>query len=565
MILSLKAKLGLAFGALLIMLAGLGTVAIVQINEISDEAQTIADEWLPRVDTVHDLNSTLNRYRVRQFAHVASTTEADIQSRAAGIETILSEIDSLIANYEAMINTQQGRDDFEAFKGNLDVYTAESRRVAALLASNMKDRATQVVLDAKDEFDAVVADLKNIVDFNVDSAQDLADQAVAVSRQSGQIILGIIVLALVVGIVTALLLVRNIMRALGGEPDYAREIIREIATGNLSVAIKTRKGDKDSLLAAAADMVAKLREVMSEVSTSVRNVATGSQELSSAAEQLSEGATEQASSNEEASSSIEEMSANIKQAADNAAQTETIARQSATDAETSGKAVGKAVTAMETIAAKILIVQEIARQTDLLALNAAVEAARAGEHGRGFAVVASEVRKLSERSQAAAQEISGLSGETVKAAQQAGEMLNRLVPDIQRTAELVAEISNASQEQNTGASQINSAIQQLDKVTQQNMSASEQIASTAQELESQSAQLQQVIGYFRIDLTDTAEHQGREVENRPVAIPLRAEKAPVAKTSTAKAWASDAERGGFALDMDESDKIDSQFKRSTAA
>ncbi|WP_245434012.1 methyl-accepting chemotaxis protein, partial [Rhodomicrobium lacus] len=103
---------------------------------------------------------------------------------------------------------------------------------------------------------------------------------------------------------------------------------------------------------------------------------------------------------------------------------------------------------------------------------------RAGEHGRGFAVVASEVRKLAERSQAAAQEISGLSGDTVKAAQQAGEMLGRLVPDIQRTAELVFEISNATREQNAGAAQINIAIQQLDKVTQQNTAAAEEMAST---------------------------------------------------------------------------------------
>ncbi len=123
---------------------------------------------------------------------------------------------------------------------------------------------------------------------------------------------------------------------------------------------------------------------------------------------------------------------NIKQNASNASETERIARQSAKDAEVSGNAVGPAVTAMQTIAEKITIVQEIARQTDLLALNAAVEAARAGEHGKGFAVVASEVRKLAERSQAAAAEIGTLSSDSVKVAQEAGSMLQKLVPDIKQ-------------------------------------------------------------------------------------------------------------------------------------
>ncbi|MDA8233185.1 MAG: methyl-accepting chemotaxis protein [Magnetospirillum sp.] len=271
----------------------------------------------------------------------------------------------------------------------------------------------------------------------------------------------------------------------------------EIAKGNLTVQAR-RLSDKDGLGIALETMLERLRSVVAEAAGAADNVSAGSQQLSASAEELSQGANEQASAAEEASASMEQMASNIKQNADNASQTEKIARQSAKDAQASGQAVTKAVDAMQTIAEKIMIVQEIARQTDLLALNAAVEAARAGEHGKGFAVVASEVRKLAERSQAAATEISGLSTGSVKVAQEAGQMLAKLVPDIQRTAELVEEISAACREQDIGADQINQAIQQLDKVTQQNSAASEEMASTSDELAGQAEQLQKTISYFRL-------------------------------------------------------------------
>jgi methyl-accepting chemotaxis protein len=257
---------------------------------------------------------------------------------------------------------------------------------------------------------------------------------------------------------------------------------------------------------------------------------------------------------------MEQMAANIKQNADNAAQTEKIARQSSKDAEASGEAVNRAVAAMRTIAEKISIVQEIARQTDLLALNAAVEAARAGEHGKGFAVVASEVRKLAERSQSAAAEISAMSTDTVQAAQAAGEMLARLVPDIRKTAELVSEITAACREQDIGASQINEAIQQLDKVTQQNASASEEMAATSEELAAQSEELQTSIAFFRVDTA--AAKSAPKTQAKPQFRPAPAGHGaqPVRKENTVAH--QQARLKGFALDLSQGgpDAGDSDFR-----
>ncbi|RTL16593.1 MAG: methyl-accepting chemotaxis protein [Sphingomonadaceae bacterium] len=329
-------------------------------------------------------------------------------------------------------------------------------------------------------------------------------------------------------------------------------VLALVAKGDLTQHVEIDcDGDHQRMKDAVNTLVDNLTQFARNVTVASDLVASGSHQLSASSEQVSQGATEQAAAAEEASAAMEEMAANIKQNADNAAQTEKIARQSSKDAEASGVAVERAVGAMRTIADKIGIVQEIARQTDLLALNAAVEAARAGEHGRGFAVVASEVRKLAERSQTAAAEISSVSADTVKAAADAGDMLGRLVPDIRRTAELVSEISAACREQDIGASQINQAIQQLDQVTQQNASASEQIASTADGLSGQAEELQHGIAFFRV--SDAGAGASRPAPAKRAPAPNRK-----AATTTVKKVARPAVNSirdqtarvrGFALDL----------------
>jgi len=282
------------------------------------------------------------------------------------------------------------------------------------------------------------------------------------------------------------------------------DIAKEVADGNLKASVyKEIMDSKSELDIALRDMIERLRDIVSTIMSGAQNIAAASEQVSSGSQQLSQGAQEQASAAEEASSSMEQMSANIQQNTDNARQTEQIALKAAGDIKTSSAAVQDAVEVMGTITEKISIIGEIADKTNLLALNAAVEAARAGEHGRGFAVVASEVRKLAERSQAAAEQIDQLSAEGIQKAKKSGKQLQDVVPDIERNAELVQEISAASIEQNAGAEQVNTAVQQLSQVIQQNASASEEMASSSEELATQAEQLKATVAYFKLDDTSS--------------------------------------------------------------
>jgi methyl-accepting chemotaxis protein len=597
---TVKAKLASAFGIVILLSMIAGAVAYLKLTDMVGTAEHLVAR-AGRMEKAAELEkSILAQVRAEKNAILASDAEYDqfTADLAKVREGLLKSKDEIYA--AASESGKKMMDGFATAYAKMNAYQDETVRLARTDKAKATDRSVhegrKAVGDAMEAASAYVTYVKKAM-------ADEAEQARQDGSRAELMLISLVLASLVIAVVAATWIAINISRSLASAVGLADAVAigdlshkinassndeigdlvkslnamtvnlnqtaalaNQIAQGNLTVEAKPLS-DKDTLGLALERMVEKLRQIVSEALTAAQNVSAGSQELSASAEQLSQGATEQASSAEEASSSMEEMASNVKQNADNANQTEKIAARSAQDAEASGAAVGRAVSAMQTIAEKITIVQEIARQTDLLALNAAVEAARAGEHGKGFAVVASEVRKLAERSQAAAAEIGTLSVETVKVAQEAGSMLAKLVPDIKKTAELVEEITAACREQDVGSAQINQAIQQLDKVGQQNASASEEVSSTSEELASQAEQLQSTIAYFRIEQggkshapapVDRAVNQLRAKAATMAAVERPAKK-PLAKPARAMKAAGG---GGFAFDMnDGEDDRDADFQR----
>jgi len=287
--------------------------------------------------------------------------------------------------------------------------------------------------------------------------------------------------------------------------NEAVDVLKEMERGNLTRKVKGNyRGDLQDFKEVVNSTVEKLSQAIVEVNTTAANLVSATAQVSATSQSLAQASSEQAASVEQTSAAVNQMAASIQQNTDNAKVADGMSAQGSQRATEGGQAVTETVGAMQQIARKIGIINDIAYQTNLLALNAAIEAARAGEHGRGFAVVAAEVRKLAERSQVAAQEIGQLAGNSVSMAERAGTLLDEIVPTTQKTADLVQEIAAASQEQSTSASQITIAMGQLNQITQQNASASEELAATAEEMSSQAANLQEVMAFFQVGNKDSS-------------------------------------------------------------
>ena len=339
--------------------------------------------------------------------------------------------------------------------------------------------------------------------------------------------------------ISLLLLSRNIIGTLGGDPSVATAVTKRIAAGDLVTPVDCSSAGQDSLLGNISNMQTTLRSMIGTITSNAEQVSSSAKQLLHASEEVADRARQQSDAASSMAAAVEEMAVSIDQVKENAEEAHGISQEAGILSQDGAKVIHGAATEMRKISEAVQssseiiedlgsqsdqitsivnTIKEIADQTNLLALNAAIEAARAGEQGRGFAVVADEVRKLAERTSMSTTEIAGMvskiqngtrsavnsmqSGVSqvsngVELANQAGDSINRIRDGAERVTQVVNSISDSIREQSAAGNQIAQKLETIAQMSEESAIAVTHTADAARHLQTLSASLHQAVAQFK--------------------------------------------------------------------
>ena len=502
-----------ALGAVFITTA-LGGIAMWGSARVAERMRTLYETRTESLVLLDMAGRTLERQRAGVLATMAAPNDITIDSLNKQIREDDQSMESIQRQLKSMLPDSGDQARLDSFGQALSTMrTGGLQKILDFLSKGQTieaDVASQAVYLPKAT--EATRSVDELIKTQVEAAKNDYRAAEELIRRQTLITSAAVVLALALGILMSVLILRAVRRSLGADEAHLVRAAFRLASGRLGERISGRSEYGGSVAASLDAMSQEFSKLVSGVATAAAWVARSTVGLADSSSELSRRTGEQTAKLEETARSMEQLASTVRRNSDNARHARELAHGASEIADRGSRTMDEVVSTMKQIAESsrriseiVGLIDDIAFQTNLLSLNAAVEAARAGEQGRGFAVVAREVRVLAQRSAMAAHEIKNLIGDSsarvttgVRLVGGAGEVMNEFVAATEQVTSIVSDIAQASREQFVGIEQVNRAVGEVKNWNGENALAARRTAEEAQNMKMRADSLVDSVSRFSI-------------------------------------------------------------------
>jgi len=256
-------RLGMGFGALLLLLVTVSALGALQMGKINDGINDIVNDKYTKEALAADVAFRfMDNARLTRNMMLLSDKDQQAANKAKYEENVAVDNEHM-KELDRLVVSPKGKELLKTMHETLMPFRALNNEVLALALAGKKSEATQLLFGERYKTQAAFfSAVKNQSDHEAQSMRDGAKAAAERYASARELILLLSVAAIVAAAVVGFLITRNLQKTLGGEPVYAAEVMKRIAAGDFTVQVAIRDGDQSSLLFATRQMVHNLLEIM---------------------------------------------------------------------------------------------------------------------------------------------------------------------------------------------------------------------------------------------------------------------------------------------------------------